>query len=91
VPSERAAAVSRWIVAFRLPAARFSSRRVNAQRTGRPVRLDSSAAMKVWSLAPFFEPKPPPMNSQTTRTLSGARPRAAATSSRTPQMLWVEM
>ena len=60
-------------------------------RTGRPVRLASSAAMYVWSPAPFFEPKPPPMNSQTTRTLSGGRSSFDATSSRTPQMNWVEM
>ena len=70
VPSVRAPARSRWIVALRLPAAVCSSRRVSAQRTGRPVRFASSAATNVYSSGPFFEPKPPPMNSQTTRTLS---------------------
>src|SRR5207244_11613038 len=44
VPSERAPATSRWIVAVRLPAAVFSSRRVSAPRTGRPVRFASPAA-----------------------------------------------
>jgi len=47
VPSARAAAVIRWIVAFRLPAATFSSRRVSAQRTGWPVRFASSIAIGV--------------------------------------------
>jgi xanthine dehydrogenase YagR molybdenum-binding subunit len=42
-----AAAVRRWIVALRLPVARFSSRRVSAHFTGRPVRRASSAAMEV--------------------------------------------
>src|SRR5271169_2080379 len=37
VPSLLAAAVSRWMVPLRLPAATFSSARVSAQRTGRPV------------------------------------------------------
>ncbi len=76
---------------MRLPAARFSSRRVSAQRTGRPVRFASSAAMNVYSSGPFFEPKPPPMYSQTTRTLSGGSPNWEATASRTPQMYCVEM
>jgi hypothetical protein len=44
VPSDRAAAVTRWIVAFRLPPVTFSSRRVIASFTGRPVRRASSAA-----------------------------------------------
>ena len=39
--------VSRWIVALRLPVARFSSRRVSAQRTGRPVFSASAIAMNV--------------------------------------------
>jgi hypothetical protein len=47
VPSLRAPTVSRWIVAFRLPAAVFSSRRVSAHLTGRRVRRASSAAMNV--------------------------------------------
>ena len=47
VPSDFAPTVSFWIVALRLPAAMFSSRRVSAQRTGRPVRLASSIAMNV--------------------------------------------
>jgi hypothetical protein len=38
VPSLRAPTVSRWIVALRLPAAMFSSRRVSAQRPPRPPR-----------------------------------------------------
>jgi len=44
VPSARAAAVTCWRVALRLPETTFSSRRDNAQRTGRPVRRASSAA-----------------------------------------------
>jgi hypothetical protein len=91
VPSLRAPARSRWIVAFRLPADVFSSRRVSAQRTGRPVRFASSAATKVYSSGLFFEPKPPPMNSHTTRTLSSGRPSVLATSCRMPQMNCVEM
>jgi hypothetical protein len=47
VPSAFAPTVSRWIVALRLPAATFSSRRVSAQRTGRPVRFASSIATYV--------------------------------------------
>ena len=47
VPSARAPARSFWIVALRLPASRFSSRRVSAHLTGRPVRFASSAAMYV--------------------------------------------
>ncbi len=47
--------------------------------------------MNVKSPGPFFEPKPPPMNSQTTRTLSGGSSSFEATSSRTPQMNCVEM
>src|ERR1051326_8803328 len=70
VPSLRAAAVSRWIVALRLPAATFSSRLVSAQRTGRPVACASTAATNVYSPAEFLEPKPPPMYSQATRTRS---------------------
>jgi hypothetical protein len=91
VPSERAPATSRWIVEFRFPAARFSSRRVRAHRTGRPVRFASSAAMNVYSPGSFLAPKPPPMYSQTTRTLSGGRSSSDATLSRTPQMNCVEM
>ena len=45
VPSERAPARSFWIVPLRLPVARFSSRRVSAQRTGRPVFPASAIAM----------------------------------------------
>ncbi len=91
VPSLRAPARSRWTVALRLPAEVCSSRRVRAQRTGRPVRFASSAATYVYSSGPFFEPKPPPMNSQTTRTLSSGRPSVSATAWRTPQMYCVEM
>jgi hypothetical protein len=91
VPSLRAPTVSFWIVAFRLPAATFSSRRVSAHLTGRPVRRASSAATYVCSSAPFFAPKPPPMNSQTTRTLSPGIPNASARLSRTPQMYCVEV
>jgi hypothetical protein len=61
VPSERAAARSRWIVEFRFPVARFSSRRVRAHRTGRLVCVASAMAMNVWAWAPFFAPNPPPM------------------------------
>jgi len=61
VPSERAPARSRWIVALRLPAARFSSRRVSAQCTGRPVWPARAIAMYVWSPGLFLAPKPPPM------------------------------
>ena len=61
VPSLRAPIVSRWIVALRLPALTFSSRRVSAHFTGRPVRFASSAAMNVTSSGLVFEPKPPPM------------------------------
>ena len=91
VPSLMAPIFSFWIVAFRLPAAVFSSRRVRAQRTGRPVRLASSAATNVYSPGSFLEPKPPPMNSQTTRTLSPGMPSSCATAARTPQMYCVEM
>ena len=91
VPSLFAPTVSFWIVALRLPAAVFSSRRVSAQRTGRPVRFASSAATNVYSPGSFFEPKPPPMYSQTTRTLSPGMPSSSATASRTPQMYCVEM
>ena len=49
VPSARAPATSRWIVALRLPASRFSSRAIGEQRTGRPVRFASSAATYVCS------------------------------------------
>ena len=79
------------MVALRLPAAMFSSRRVSAQWTGRPVRFASSIAMNVCSSGPFFEPKPPPMKSQNTRTRSGSRPSPLATPSRTPQTYCVEM
>ena len=61
VPSARAPTLRRWIDALRFPPARFSSRRVSAQRTGRPVRRASSAATYVASPGPFFAPKPPPM------------------------------
>ena len=91
VPSLIAPTFSFWIVALRLPAAVFSSRRVSAQRTGRPVRFASSAAMNVYSPGSFFAPKPPPMNSHTTRTLSPGISSSAATASRTPQMYCVEM
>ena len=91
MPSLRAPTVSFWTVPLRLPAAKFSSRRVRAQRTGRPVRFASSAATYVYSPGSFFEPKPPPMNSQTTRTLSARSPSVAATASRIPQMYCVEM
>ena len=47
VPSDFAPTVSRWMVAFRLPVAMFSSRRVSAHLTGRPVRFASSAAIGV--------------------------------------------
>jgi hypothetical protein len=47
VPSALAPTVSRWMVALRLPAAMFSSRRVSAHLTGRPVRFASSAAIGV--------------------------------------------
>ena len=47
--------------------------------------------MNVYSSGPFFEPKPPPMYSQTTRTLSAGMPSSFATSLRTPQMYCVEM
>ena len=70
VPSAFAPTRSRWTVACRFPLTRFSSRRVSAQRTGRPVRLAISAAMNVYSPGWFFAPKPPPMKWQTTRTLS---------------------
>jgi hypothetical protein len=76
---------------LRLPAAVFSSRRVSAQRTGRPVRRASSAATNVYSPGSFFAPKPPPMYSQTTRTLSCGSPSSRATAARTPQMYCVEM
>jgi hypothetical protein len=76
---------------LRLPAAVFSSRRVSAQCTGRPVRFASSAAMNVYSPGSFFAPKPPPMYSQITRTLSPGMPNACATPSRTPQTYCVEM
>src|SRR5207302_4708829 len=86
VPTERAPTVSLWIVALLLPAAMFYSRRVSAHLTARPVRRASSGAMNVYSPGPFLAPKPPPMYSQTTRTLSGGRPSFSATSARTPQM-----
>jgi len=91
VPSAFAPIVSRWIVAFRLPDARFSSRRVRAQRTGRFARFASSIAMNVCSSGLFLEPKPPPMYWQTTRTLSPGIPSAPAISLRTPQMYCVEV
>jgi hypothetical protein len=47
VPSAVAPADSLWIVALRLPAATFSSRRVSAHFTGRPVLFASSAAIGV--------------------------------------------
>ena len=79
------------MVALRLPAEVCSSRRVSAHRTGLPVRFASSAATNVYSSGPFFEPKPPPMYSQTTRTLSSGRPSWRATACRMPQMNCVEM
>ena len=79
------------MVAFRLPAARFSSRRVSAQRTGRPVRFASSAATYVYSPGAFFDPNPPPMYSQTTRTFSAGNPSVEAMPSRMPQMYCVEV
>ena len=91
VPSLRAATVSRWIVALRLPAATFSSRRVSAHRTGRPVFFASTAAANVNSPAEFFEPKPPPMYSQTTRTSSAGMPSSRATSLRTPHTYCVDV
>ena len=39
---------------------------------------------------PFLAPKPPPMNSQITRTLSCGRPKCSASSLRNPQMYCVE-
>ena len=83
--------MSRWIVALRFPAATFSSRRVSAQRTGRPVLCARTAAANVYSPAEFFEPKPPPMYSQTTRTMSAAIPSSRATSLRTPQTYCVDV
>ena len=47
--------------------------------------------MKAWSSGAVFEPKPPPMYSQTTRTRSGSSPSPSASAERTPQMYWVEM
>jgi hypothetical protein len=47
VPSDLAAAVRRWMVALRFPAAMFSSRRVSAHLTGRPVRFAISAPIGV--------------------------------------------
>ena len=91
VPSLVAPTVSFWMVALRFPAAVFSSRRVSPQRTGRPVRRASSAATNVYSPGSFFEPKPPPMYSQTTRTRSAGMPSSRATDSRTPQRYCVEM
>ena len=44
-----------------------------------PVRFASSAATNVYSSGPFFEPKPPPMNSHTTRTLSSGISSVSAT------------
>ena len=47
MPSLFAPTISFWIVALRFPAAMFSSRRVSAHLTGRPVRFASSAAIGV--------------------------------------------
>ena len=52
---------TRCNVAERLPAARFSSRRVRTQRTGARVRIERSEAMIEYFPTPPFEPNPPPM------------------------------
>ena len=62
----------------RKPAAMFSSRRLFTSRTGRRVRRESSAARIPCGPTPNFEPNPPPMNSQMTRTRSGSSPNASA-------------
>ena len=50
-----------------------------------------TAAANVNSPAEFFEPNPPPMYSQTTRTLSAGMPSSRATSLRTPHTYCVDV
>ena len=90
VPSRRPPSVTVWRVRARRPPTSWSSWRESASRTGRPVARASSAARSASMPAPCFPPKPPPMNSEITRTLLGARPNRGASSRRASNMPWVE-
>ena len=67
-----------------------SSARSSASRTGRPVRIDSAAAMTSWAPALALAPKPPPTATGWVWTWSMSSLSRCATSLRTNQGAWVE-
>ncbi len=70
VPSFFAPARIFWMADGRLPAASCSSLRVRKSLTGAPACFASFAAVTPSMRAPNFAPKPPPMYSQITRTVT---------------------
>ena len=64
--------------------------RSSASLTGQPASFDAIAASITCDQVSPLQPKPPPTNGDTTRTLSAATPSVLAAVRRTPEMLWVE-